>query len=137
MGLEAAGQGVLHLAAGHPGPDTTLTSAEFREAAATNLCLPSPACIGKVGETVRRQKKVDKYRDNIQSSPLCGDHWRRRHDLLVQFVDRSCMWAGCMLRGRFLFCFVKWCILCGQLNGASRPKCTALCEYWGTIPCQS
>ena len=27
-----------------PGPDTTLTSAEFREAAATNLCLPSPAC---------------------------------------------------------------------------------------------
>ena len=77
-----------------PGPDTTLTSAEFREAAATNLCLPSPACAGRVGETVKGQKKIDKYGDNIQATPLCGDHWRRRHDLLVQFVDRSCMWAG-------------------------------------------
>jgi hypothetical protein len=77
-----------------PGPDTTLNSAAFREAAATNLCLPSPACAGRVGETVRGQKKIDKFGDNIQSSPLCGDHWRRRHDLLVQFADRSCMWAG-------------------------------------------
>ena len=77
-----------------PGPDTTLNGAEFREAAATSLCLPSPACTGRVGETVRGQRKIDKYGDNIQATPLCGDHWRRRHDLLVQFVDRSCMWAG-------------------------------------------
>ena len=77
-----------------PGPETTLTSAEFAEAAAANLVLPSPACVGRVGETVRGQVKVDLYGDNIQSQPLCGDHWRRRHDMLVQFIDRSCMWAG-------------------------------------------
>ena len=77
-----------------PGPDTTLSSAEFREAAAANLCLPSPACAGRIGETVKGQKRIDKYGDTIQATPLCGDHWRRRHDLLVQFVDRSCMWAG-------------------------------------------
>ena len=71
-----------------PGPDTTLNSAEFREAAATNLCLPSPACAGRVGETVRGQK-IYEYGNNIQSAPFCGDHWRRRHDLLVQFVDRT------------------------------------------------
>ena len=78
----------------NPGPDTTLTSGEFREAATTNLCLPSPACAGGVSKTVQGQKKIDKYGDTIQATPLCGDHWRRRHDLLVQLVDRSCMWVG-------------------------------------------
>ena len=77
-----------------PGPDTTLTCPEFAEAAAANLCLPSPACVGRVGETVKGQIKVDIHGDNIQSTQLKGDHWRRRHDLLVQWVDRSCMWAG-------------------------------------------
>ena len=77
-----------------PGTDTTLNNAEFAEAAAANLCLPSPACMGRVGETVKGQVKIDKYGDNIQSTILTGDHWRRRHDLLVQWVDRSCMWAG-------------------------------------------
>ena len=77
-----------------PGPDTTLTSAEFAEAAAANLCLPSPACMGRVGETVKGNTKIDQHGDNIQATALQGDHWRRRHDMLVQFVDRSCMWAG-------------------------------------------
>ena len=44
--------------------------------------------------TVRGQKKIDKYGDNIQSASLCGDHWRWRQDLLVQFVYRTCMWSG-------------------------------------------
>ena len=31
-----------------PGADSTLSNAEFVEAAATNLCLPSPPCMGRV-----------------------------------------------------------------------------------------
>ena len=73
---------------------STLTNAEFAEAAAASLCLPSPACVGRVGETVKGQVKVDQYGDEIQATALKGDHWRRRHDMIVQFVDRSCMWAG-------------------------------------------
>ena len=76
------------------GPDTILTSTKFREAAAANLCLPSPACAGRVGVTVRGQKKIAKYRDNFQSASLCSDHWRWRQDLLVQFVYQTCMWSG-------------------------------------------
>ena len=33
-----------------PGPDSSLSNAEFAEAAATSLCLPSPAYMGRVGE---------------------------------------------------------------------------------------
>ena len=32
-----------------PGTDTRLTNKEFAEAAAANLCLPSPACAARVG----------------------------------------------------------------------------------------
>jgi hypothetical protein len=42
-----------------PGRDTSLSSAEFSEAAASNLCLPSLACRGRVGEVIRGQVKVD------------------------------------------------------------------------------
>ena len=38
--------------------------------------------------------KVDPYRDNIQATALQGDHWRTRHSWLVQFIHRTCMWAG-------------------------------------------
>ena len=67
---------------------------EFSEAAATNLCLPSPACSGRVGETVKGRVQVDAYGDNIQSTCLPGDHWRRRHDMLKHVLYRLCMWAG-------------------------------------------
>ena len=36
-----------------PAPDTMLTNAEFAEAAANHLCLPSPACRGMVGEPIK------------------------------------------------------------------------------------
>ena len=36
-----------------PGGATALSNAEFSEAAASNLCLPSPACRGRIGELVR------------------------------------------------------------------------------------
>ena len=54
-----------------------MTSAEFREAAAANLCLPSPACNGRIGEVVRgRVMVVDKYGDSVQATDLQGDHCR-------------------------------------------------------------
>ena len=58
-----------------PGSDTKLSSAEFTEAAASNLCLPSPACAGRVGEVIRGRVCEDEYGDNIQATCLVGDHW--------------------------------------------------------------
>ena len=77
-----------------PGPDTRMSNSEFTEAAAANLCLPSPACLARVGETVKGRVKLDPYGDNIQATALQGDHWRTRHTWLVQFIHRACMWAG-------------------------------------------
>ena len=77
-----------------PGPDTKLSSKEFAEAAAANLCLTSPACAERVGETIKGRVKIDPHGDNIQATSLPGDHWRTRHNLLVQFIHRACMWAG-------------------------------------------
>ena len=42
-----------------PGPETTLTSAEFSEAAAMSLCLPSPACADRLGQVIRGAQVVD------------------------------------------------------------------------------
>ena len=77
-----------------PGPDSSLSNAEFSEAAATNLILPSPACTGRVGETVRGRRKVDLYGDNIQATSLTGDHWRQRHDQLKHVLCRLCTWSA-------------------------------------------
>ena len=76
------------------GTDTRLSSKEFAEAAAANLCLHSPACAARVGEIVKGRVKIDPYGDNIQATCLRGDHWRTRHNFLVQFFHRACMWAG-------------------------------------------
>ena len=77
-----------------PGPDSSLSNAEFAEAAATSLCLPSPACMGRVGETVKGRKVIDVYGDQVQATPLPGDHWRQRHDQLKHVLHRLCIWAG-------------------------------------------
>ena len=58
------------------------------------MCLPSPACTGLVGETVKGSRKVDKYGDNIQATALPGDHWRQRHDMIKHVLYRLCLWAG-------------------------------------------
>ncbi len=71
-----------------------MTSREFTEAAAANLALPSPACVARVGETVKGRVKIDPYGDNVQATGLEGDQWRSRHNWLVQFIHRACMWAG-------------------------------------------
>ena len=77
-----------------PGADSTLSNREFSEASAASLCLPSPACVGRVGETVKGQVKVDMYGDKIQATNLSGDHWRLRHDMVKNVIGRLCTWAG-------------------------------------------
>ena len=56
-----------------PGPDSSLTSAELAEASAAALCLPSPACMGKLGGRVTGRDVVDLYGDTVQSAKLPGD----------------------------------------------------------------
>ena len=50
-----------------------MNNAEFSEAVAQLLCLPSPACVDWVGEKVGR-KEVDRYGNNVMNEPLPGDH---------------------------------------------------------------
>ena len=79
-----------------PGPDSALSNAEFTEAAAASLCLPSPACQDMLGETIpaRGSRQVDTFGDNVQAAALKGDHWRQRHDQLKFTIYRLCQWAG-------------------------------------------
>ena len=73
---------------------TGLTGPEFTEAAATQLCLPSPACASRIGETVRGTKKVDLFGDNVRAAKLPGDGFRKRHDLVKNFIFRKLRAAG-------------------------------------------
>ena len=77
-----------------PSLETQLTSVEFSEAAAANLCLPSPSCRDRVGEVIKGNVKVDLYGDNVQSTNIPGDHWRTRHDQMKLLIYRLCIWAG-------------------------------------------
>ena len=62
-----------------PVPHTGLSTPVFWEGMAMVLCLPCPACIGRVGERVG-DKKVDMFGDNVLCQTLAGDGWRIRHD---------------------------------------------------------
>ena len=77
-----------------PAPDTMLSNAEFSEAAASHLCLPSPACRGMVGEPIKNGVVVDQYGDSIQATSVPGDHWRTRHNAFLHMIHRQCLWAG-------------------------------------------
>ena len=77
-----------------PGLDTSLSSAEFSEAAAANLSLASPACVGRVGEVIRGRVTVDTHGDNVQATCVPGDHWRLRHNAMLHLFYRLCVWSG-------------------------------------------
>ena len=77
-----------------PGPDSNLTSAEFSEAAAAALCLPSPASMERLGQVVRGRQVVDLYGETVLSTTLTGDHFRKRHDAYKMRLFRLCQWAG-------------------------------------------
>ena len=77
-----------------PGGSDYLNNEEFSTAAATNLCLPIPACVERLGETIKGRVKVDQHGDNVQSTALPGDHWRKRHDFMKITMYRLCQWSG-------------------------------------------
>ena len=60
-----------------PGPHSGLTSTIFSKAVCMNLCLPSPVCRGRIGETIGRAK-VDQFGDKVMAANLPGDSWRIR-----------------------------------------------------------
>ena len=88
-----------------PCGDTSLSDAEFAEAAASNLCLPSPCCKDRIGEPIRGRVLIDEFGDNVQATALQGDHWRTRHDALKHHLSEACRWAGvrCELEVHNLF----------------------------------
>ena len=77
-----------------PGPETTLTSAEFSEAAAAALCLPSPACAERLGQVIRGAQVVDLFGEAVQCTITTGDHYRKRHDAFKMRLFQMCQWAG-------------------------------------------
>ena len=76
-----------------PGPFSGLSSPVFSEGMCSLLCLPSPACKGRVGETVRRGVMVDMWGDKVMSAPLPGDTWRTRHDEVKFSINSLCAWS--------------------------------------------
>jgi hypothetical protein len=111
-----------------PGQGTSLSNAEFAEAATSNLCLPSPACRGRVGEPIKGQVTIDPYGDNIQASALKGDHWRTRHDAMLHHLHNACLWAGlpAQMEVHNLFAGVM------QQQGLSRAERAR--QYQGIVP---
>ena len=49
-----------------------LSGAEFAEATATMLCLPSPACASQLGEKVKGQRTIDMFGDNVRAANQKG-----------------------------------------------------------------
>ena len=74
-----------------PGPEG-FNNAEFSEALALTLCMPSPSCQQRVGEKVGKSV-VDVFGDNIMAAALPGDHWRTRHDTVKLCINSLCKWA--------------------------------------------
>ena len=76
-----------------PGPHSSLSTPEFREAMAVVLCLPSPVCRGRVGEKVG-SRRVDIYGDEVTNEPMPGDSWRFRHDKVKTEYNRLLRLCG-------------------------------------------
>ena len=76
-----------------PGHNSSLTSAEFTQCAAALLCVPSPACLPKVGEKVGKHN-VDKFGDRVVAARMSGDGYRTRHDGMKNRIRNLHKWAG-------------------------------------------
>jgi hypothetical protein len=73
-----------------PSQDLSMSSPVFHEAMSSHLCLPSPAIRdgGWLGKRVGgRGAVIDKFGDEVMCcNTICGDSWRRRHDVVKQQV---------------------------------------------------
>ena len=76
-----------------PGPEG-LGNAQFSEALALMLCMPSPACKTHVGQQVGAKAAcVDTYGHKVMSANLPGDHWRTRHDVTKMEISSLCAYS--------------------------------------------
>ena len=74
--------------------DTSFTGTEFSESFAAMLCLPSPACVPRVGDTISGALKVCQFGDNVVNQVMRGDGWRTRHNTMLMKICHLLCWAG-------------------------------------------
>jgi hypothetical protein len=77
-----------------PALGSSFTGAELSEAFAAMLCLPSPACVPRVGATVGRAVKVCRFGDTMVNQVMVGDSWRTRHTAMLMKIWHLLHWAG-------------------------------------------
>ena len=81
-----------------PGHSNSLTSAELTECASSMLCVPSPACMRKLGEKVGG-RRVDMWGDNVLAEKAVdGDGRRKWHDAIKMRIQYLHRWAGVDLK---------------------------------------
>ena len=87
-----------------PGPDTSLTTAIFREGLAMVLCVPSPVCRNRVGERIG-ESKVDLWGDTVKCEALVGNSWSVCHNRTKMELMHMFGWSGipatCEVSGLF------------------------------------
>ena len=101
--LDKLSQGWILSLPGHNG----FSQAEFSETVARFMCLPSPCCQPKLGESLdQRGLHLDGFGDNVMSvSNIPGDTFRTRHDTVKTVLNSFCMTsairAECEVYGLF------------------------------------
>ena len=90
-----------------PHSETRFTSAEFTEAVAAHLCVPSPACSSRLGEVVRGRQVVDEFGDEVISAIMIGDGNRTRHTQMEKLIIQKCRWAGVPIQSEVFHLFAQ------------------------------
>ena len=73
-----------------PTEELQFSNPEFREVATFYFGLPSPACVGRVGEPIGTTRQVvDPYGVRLTTAKLPGDGWRRQHDTLKWRLEKD------------------------------------------------
>ena len=87
--LDKLSQGWILSLPGHNG----FTQAEFSETVARLLCLPSPCCQPRVGESLDQHNlHIDTFGDNLISvTNIPGDLFRIRHDMIKTTLNSFCL----------------------------------------------
>ena len=87
--LDKLSQGWILSLPGHNG----FSQAEFSETVARFMCMPSPCCQPKLGESLEQHGlHLDAFGDNVMSvSNIPGDMFRERHDKVKTVINSFCM----------------------------------------------
>ena len=87
-----------------PTAQGSLSAPIFKEGVAMVLCLPSPACSRRLGESIGGGR-VDEWGDVVRCVTLPGGSWTIRHDKTKAEIMRMLRWGGivstCEVTGLF------------------------------------